>query len=140
MIERATNPETERAQAQRKQILCINSHPPFLALLQAILQGEQFNVTTTTYVPHIFDLIKALKPALVIVDLVEYQLAGWELLDQLHQQTETSGIPLLLTSTDPDLLDHARIEAAQYGKHRGLIYPFKIETLLRAIDDLIGTA
>jgi CheY-like chemotaxis protein len=138
--ERATNPETEREQAQRKHILGINGHPPFLELLRAILQGEKFNVTTTNYVPHTFDLITALEPDLVIVDLVEYQLAGWELLDRLRGDVQTSGIPLLLTSTDQDLLDHAAAAAERYGKHPALICPFRIADLLQAIDNLIGKA
>jgi len=140
MTERVTTPEEERAQAQRKHILGVNGHPPFLELLREILQDEQFNVTTTNYVPQTFDLITALKPDLIIVDLVVYHLAGWELLDRLHQDVVTHRIPLLLTSTDQTLLDRAKAEAARYGDHPVLVCPFDIADLLQAIDELIGKA
>lgn len=140
MSELATNPDEERAQAQRKHILGVNGHPPFLELLREILQDEHFNVTTTNYVPQTFDLITALKPNLIIVDLVVYQLAGWELLERLHQDVVTCAIPLLLTSTNATLLERARDEAARYGDHPVLVSPFELTDLLQAIESLIGKA
>jgi CheY-like chemotaxis protein len=128
------------AQRARKHILGVNGHPPFLELLREILQGEHFNVSTTNYVPQTYDLIVALQPDLVIVDLVVYQLAGWELLDKLHQEVATRAIPLLLTATDPRLLDRAAEQAERYGGHRSLACPFEMEDLLRVIDELIGAA
>jgi CheY-like chemotaxis protein len=140
MTERIVTPEKEQEQGQRKHILGVNGHPPFLELLREILQDERFNVTTTNHVPKTFDQIAALQPDLVIVDLVVHQLAGWALLDRLHHDCVTRGIPLLLTSTDPKLLSHAEEEAERYGEHRVLACPFDIAELLRAINDLIGTA
>ena len=66
MTERVTTPQQERAQAQRKYILGVNGHPPFLELLREILRDEYFNVTTTNHVPQTFDLIVALQPDLAI--------------------------------------------------------------------------
>jgi CheY-like chemotaxis protein len=140
MTERATNPVQERVQAQRKHILGVNGHPPFLELLRVVLQNEQFNVTTTNYVPKTFELIALLQPDLVIVDLVVHQLAGWELLHQLNQDLVTQGIPLLLTSTEPKLLDKAKEAALQYGEHPVLACPFEVADLLKSIDILIGKA
>jgi CheY-like chemotaxis protein len=140
MTERVTTPEAEREQAGRKHILGVNGHPPFLELLRGILQDEQYNVTTTNYVPHTFDLILALQPALVIVDLVIYQRAGWELLDRLHQEIGTCGIPLLLTSVEPQILARAQAAAAHYGEHRAFVHPFHLANLVQTVDDLIGKA
>jgi CheY-like chemotaxis protein len=140
MPQRVTTPEEEQTQAARKHILGVNGHPPFLELLRGILQAAQYNVTTTNYVPQTFDQIVALQPALVIVDLVVFQVAGWELLERLHQEVATRGIPLLLTSTNPQLLERAQAEAAQYGIHPVLVCPFGIEDLLQAIEQLIGKA
>jgi CheY-like chemotaxis protein len=140
MTERVTTLEEEREQALRKHILGINGHPPFLELLREILQAAQYNVTTTNDVPQTYYLITALQPDLVIVDLVLSQTAGWELLERLHQDVMTSEIPLLLTSTDPRLLDRAQAEAARYGAHPVLACPFGIDALLQAIEELIGNA
>jgi CheY-like chemotaxis protein len=142
MPERVTSPEQEqeREQALRKHILGINGHPPFLELLRAILQKNLYNVTTTNYVPNTFHLITALKPDLIIVDLVLYQEAGWQLMDRLHQDAMTKKTTLLLTSTDPRLLTRAEEESQRYGVHRILACPFEIPTLMEVVEELIGKA
>jgi CheY-like chemotaxis protein len=140
MTECLTNPAQAREQAQRKHILGVDGRPPFLELLREILQGEKFNVTTTNYVPQLFDLILVLEPDLVIVDLETYQVAGWELLDRLHEDVAVRDIPLLLTATEPQLLARAEANAAQYGAHRTLVCPFDIADLVQTVDELIGKA
>ena len=66
----------------------------------------------------------ALEPDALIVDIVVGQRAGWELLEQINAEATTTGIPVLIVSTDPRLLDRAQDQAARYGNHRYLIKPF----------------
>ena len=93
-----------RSQEGRKHIFAINGAPEFLNIVRELFQEEGYNVTTTNYVPNSFDQIEALRPDALIVDIVVGQSAGWELLEQLHADAETAGIPVLVVSTDPRLL------------------------------------
>ena len=70
----------EQQQMARKHILMVNGVPEFLDFLRILFQEEGYNVTTTNFVPRTFDLIDALRPDIVIVDLVIGQEAGWSLL------------------------------------------------------------
>jgi CheY-like chemotaxis protein len=130
----------DRRQEGRKHIFAINGAPEFLNLVRDLFQEEDYNVTTTNFVPNSFDQIVALQPDALIVDIVIGQSAGWELLERLHQGAATTGIPELVLSTSPQLLLKAKEQAERYGNHRYLDKPFSLDDLLTHILDLIGQA
>lgn len=132
--------DAERRQGDRKHVLAVNGDPAFLELIRELLQEERYNVTTTNYVPRTFDLIAALQPALLIVNLVIHQIAGWDLLDRLQREAITQGIPVIVTSTTPQLLERAKADQQRYGGNKYLVKPFDVEDLLKTIQQLIGTA
>jgi CheY-like chemotaxis protein len=130
----------EKEQMARKHVLVVNGAPEFLDFIRILFQEDGYNVTTTNFVPRTFELIDALRPDLVIVDLVIGQDAGWSLLTELHDAVTTRKIPLLLTSTIPSILERAQEEQARYGAHRVIAKPMDIEELLKAAHELIGLA
>jgi DNA-binding response OmpR family regulator len=76
----------------------------------------------------------------LIVDIVVGQRMGWELLEELNAAAATTGIPVLIVSTDPRLLERAQEQAARYGKNRYLIKPFGLDDILAQIREMIGEA
>ena len=130
----------DRSQERRKHIFAINGSPDFLNVIRDLFQDEGYNVTTTNFVPNSFEQIAALDPDALIVDIVVGQRAGWELLEQINAAAVTTGIPVLIVSTDPRLLDRAQDQAARYGKNRHLIKPFGLDDILEQIREMIGTA
>jgi CheY-like chemotaxis protein len=99
--------EAEREQMARKHIFVVNGSAEFLDIVRDLLQDEQYNVTTTNFMPRTFEQIHALRPELLIIDLVVGQQAGWDLLERLRNEAITRGIPVIVTSTDKRLLDRA---------------------------------
>jgi DNA-binding response OmpR family regulator len=91
-------------------------------------------------VPNSFAQIAGLEPDALIVDIVVGQRAGWELLEQINAEASTTGIPVLIVSTDPRLLERAQEQAALYGKNRSLIKPFGLNEILTHIREMIGEA
>lgn len=130
----------ERRQMERKHILAVNGAVDFLDLLRELLQDEQYNVTTTNFVPGTFQQIDALQPDLIIIDLVIGQRAGWDLLERLQQEAATRQIPVIVTSTDPKLLELAKEQQEKFGRKHFLAKPFELDDLLQAVHDLIGHA
>ena len=133
-------PPEDRSQEGRQHIFIINGAPDFLNLMRELFQMESYNVTTTNFAPNSFDQIAALQPDALIIDIVVGQSAGWELLEQLHASAATRGIPVIMVSTSPDLLEKAQAQAERYGTHRVLIKPFDLDDLLGMIHDAIGAA
>lgn len=132
--------EAEAAQRSRAHILVINSDPEIQKLVWELLTDERYNVTTTNYVNETFEMIVALYPSLLIADLVFGERAGWDLLERLTRTIATRGIPVILTSTNPYLLEKTALDPARYGTTKELILPFNIDDLLRAVSELIGSA
>ncbi len=131
---------TERAQMERQHIFVVHDDPVFLDLVRLLLQDERYNVTTTNYVPRTFEQIAALGPSLLIVDLRLQDRAGWDLLGRLRAEASTRGIPVVVVSTDPRLLERARAERAGADARSYLALPFDIDELLRTVGTLIGPA
>jgi DNA-binding response OmpR family regulator len=130
----------DRGQEGRKHVFAINGSVEFLNIVRELFQEEAYNVTTTNFVPNSFDQIAALRPDALIVDVAVGQSAGWELLERLHASAATTGIPVLVLSTNPRLLEKAQDQAARYGSHRYLDKPFDVDALLAHIRAMIGEA
>lgn len=124
----------------RKHIVVVTGASEFLSLVRELLQSEDFNVTTTNYVPETFDMIASLAPDLLIVDLAVGQQAGWDLLARLQMDAATRGLPAILASTEPYLLAQARADANRYGSHRILVKPFDVADLVATVHIIIGQA
>lgn len=132
--------EDARRQMTRKHVVVINGAPEFLGLMRELLQDEQFNVTTTNDVARTFDVVVTLAPDLLIIDLAVGQDAGPALLASLRQRGETSGIPIIVVSTDRRLLDTARRIAPASERVRYIAKPLDIDDLMGAVRQLVGVA
>ena len=130
----------EREQATRKHIFVINGAPAFLNLMRALLQSERYAVTTTNFVPNSFAQIEALQPDVLIIDLAHGEQVGWELLERLHGEATTVGIPVLIVSTIPHFIERARDQVARYGGNAYLSKPFRLEAMVQAIEGLVGSS
>jgi response regulator RpfG family c-di-GMP phosphodiesterase len=129
---------SERILIGRKHILAMNGASEFLDLIRLLLEQENYNVTTTNFVLRTDAMIAALKPDLVIVDIVVGHQMGWDLLESLHREILTRAIPLLLTSTDPRMLARAQADEQRYGWHRVIAKPMDIDELLGTVREIIG--
>jgi chemosensory pili system protein ChpA (sensor histidine kinase/response regulator) len=130
----------ERSQEQPQHVFAINTSPPFLNIVREVFQDEGYSVTTTNFAPHSFEQIAALQPDAVILDVAIGQDAGWELLERLQADAHTHGIPVLVLSTDPQLLEYAQAQAARYGIHRYLEKPLDLEAMLGIVREMIDEA
>ncbi len=125
---------------ERQHVFVINSSPEFLDLMRDLLQDERYNVTTTNFVPKTFEQVETVRPDVLVIDVAVGQRAGWDLLDRLHREASTNGIPVLVVSTDPRLLERARGGAERHGGRAFLTKPFDLDAMLGAIQELIGPA
>ena len=127
-------------QMQRQHIFVVNGSADFLDVVRELLQDENYNVTTTNFVPQTFEQVEVARPSLLIVDLIHGEMAGWELLGEVRHEAATRDIPVILVSTSQQLLERAEMERVIWGGDRYFLKPFSLDALLEAIQDLIGPA
>jgi len=100
---------------ERQHIFTVNGSPDLLDVIRDLFQDENYNVTTTNFIPDTFDQIVTAAPAVLIVDLVRGKEAGLNLLEQLALDESTRDVPVIVVSTSKAMLDEARAHPAQYG-------------------------
>ena len=128
----------EEAQRGRPHVFVVNGASDFLNLMRELLQDEDYNVTTTNFVPDTFDQIAAAHPAALVIDLAVGQRGGWDLLERLHAEAATAGIPVIIVSTAPAYLARAEALAACYGAAGLLAKPFDLADLLALVAAALG--
>ncbi|HWV35448.1 MAG TPA: response regulator [Thermomicrobiales bacterium] len=132
--------EAERKQMARKHVFVVNGAAEFLDLLRELLEEEQYNVTTTNFVPLTFDQIAALQPDLLMIDLAVGIHAGWDLLERLAREASTNQIPIIVFSTSPEILEKAQSQPERYGGQRFLGKPVDLDEVIKSIEEVIGKA
>ena len=130
----------EQQQMNRKHIFCINGASDFLDFVRALFEDEDYNVTTTNFVPNTFDQVLTVQPSMLIIDLEVGRRAGFDLLERLRHEAHTRQIPVMIVSTDQQLLDEVHVDPERYGGQVFLGKPFDIQEMLERVQALIGTA
>src|SRR4051794_36575909 len=120
----APPPAAPSAQMRRRHVVVVNSDPAFLDAARVLLQGERYNVTTTNLVPATHALIRAAGADALVVDLKLGQPQIWDLLARLRNVAGAASLPVVLTSTDPGLLDAAEAGRWPPGGTFLLLRPF----------------
>ena len=130
----------EQRQMERKHVFCVNGAVEFLDVLRELLEEECYNITTTNYVPNTYDQIAALKPELLLLDLAVGVQAGWDLLERLAHEAATRHIPVVVFSTDPNILKEVESQPERFGGQRFVRKPLDIDEVMQAVHELIGEA
>ncbi len=132
--------QAEQIQQARKHIFCVNGSSAFLDVVRALFEEEHYNITTTNFMPLTFEQVLVLQPDVLIVDVVYGIQAGWELLQHLAHDAATHPIPVIVTSTNHNLLDRAEALTIPNGAQLYLDMPFDVQTMLDMVHTLIGPA
>jgi CheY-like chemotaxis protein len=94
----ARNPRPARIQPVDRNamtILVVDDDLANLALAEALLQAEGFNVRVAMDAGSVFAALKSTTPALILMDIQLPEVDGWELTRRLKADPATSGIPVI---------------------------------------------
>jgi DNA-binding NtrC family response regulator len=129
-----------RRQTGCKHIFAISGASEFLDAIHQLIDSESFDVTTTNFVPEMFEQISAAEPDLITIDLAVHIQADWDLLERLHGDVLTRGMPVIIDSTHEASLERAAAKPTRWGGQRFIGKPLDIADELAAVDQLIWTA
>jgi len=114
-----------------KHILVVNDTQEILELFRAILEEEGgYKVTLTSIKPQILDMVKEIKPYLIISDHVfGDEKVGWQFIQRLKMDRETANVPLIVCSGA--IKELREMEGYLTSKDIGVLYkPFDVDELL----------
>jgi signal transduction histidine kinase/CheY-like chemotaxis protein len=113
----------------RPLVMVIDDDPAALQLVQNYLSHDQYQVMGTTSPSQVMELVRALHPSVVILDMMMPDVSGWDVLRKLKSDPQTADIPaVILSIVDHKLLGYY-IGAADY-----LTKPISADVLFTAIE------
>jgi CheY-like chemotaxis protein len=118
------------------RIVVVNDSPEFLETVREILADAGYEVTAHHGDDLTADAIAALRPDLVIVDLVlrrrslrDQLAAGWDLLVLIRAHAQLTSVPIIVCSADTRQLRQREGELQQVAATYVLPKPFSIDQL-----------
>ena len=118
-------------------LLIVEDVPDTLELLDVTLKFKGYRVVTATNGLDALKLIEQERPALVITDILMPKMDGFSLVHRLRIDPTTRGLPVIFLSATY-VAPADKEFAAAIGATRFIEKPIEIESLLRAVNDLLA--
>ena len=104
-------------------VLVVDDDLRFLQTIREVLQEDGYEVAATVGA-HAVDVAGAVRPDVILLDMMMPGLNGIEVSQHLRHDPRTADIPLIAISADPELL-----HAPQLAVHARVCKPFKNDDL-----------
>ncbi len=122
----------------RKLVLCIDDMPEFINLIQLVLTRLDIEVIGAHDGLEGLAKIRALKPDLVLLDLMMPKMNGWEVYWRMQADAELKDIPVIIVSVRSEIVDRElALESARADGY--LSKPFSIQNLVLNVQRVLGT-
>jgi len=119
------------------QILIVDDSPTEAHVLKGMLEKNGFEVETAENGTEGIERAKALKPDLILMDVVMPGLNGFQATRQLTKDPETSDIPVIIVTTKDQETD--RVWGLRQGAKDFLTKPISEKTLMEKIGLVLAT-
>jgi CheY-like chemotaxis protein len=97
-------------------ILVVDDDLANLALAEALLQAEGFNVRVAIDAESTFKVLQDVKPALILMDIQLPEVDGWELTRRLKADPATSAIPVIAITAYGKAGDQKKAKQAGFAE------------------------
>lgn len=117
------------------RVLVVEDDPSVRGLLHTLLSAEGYDVSTAS--DGLAGLVKATstRPALVLLDLMMPDLGGVRVLEELREDPELSGTPVIVVTGKVDAVPGMR---ELLGEESVFIKPFAVAELLTRVAQVTG--
>lgn len=115
------------------KILVIDDSSVNNYLLENILIDHGYTLQIAYNAYEAFDLLKADKPDLILLDLMMPEVDGFQMLEKLQKQSEFKDIPVIIVTAKNELTDKKK--ALDLGITDYVIKPINIDFLLKKVEE-----
>lgn len=117
------------------RVLVVEDDPSVRGLLHTLLSAEGYEVSTAS--DGLAGLVKAAssQPALILLDLMMPDLGGVRVLEELQDDPELAGTPVIVVTGKIDAVPGMR---DLLGEERVFLKPFAVAELLARVADITG--
>jgi two-component system phosphate regulon response regulator PhoB len=117
------------------KVLVVEDDPSVRGLLDTLLQAEGYDVVTAS--DGLAGLVKvaSTRPSLVLLDLMMPDLGGIRVLEELREDPELAGTPVIVVTGKIDAVPGMR---DVLGEDNVFVKPFAVAELLARVDAVTG--
>lgn len=91
----------------KKFILCVDDEPEILELTRMLLEPRGYNVQGALGGIEGLKMMRESKPDLVLLDLMMYDISGWELYQQMKSEKNLADVPVIMVTAKTKSVDKA---------------------------------
>ena len=118
-----------------KHVLLVEDELNIIEAIRFLLTREGFQVDTHSNGADAAQTVQALKPDLVVLDVMLPGKSGFDILEELRGHAETADLPVLMLTARGQSRDREMAEKA--GVSRFMTKPFSNSEVLTAVRDLL---
>ncbi len=119
-------------------ILVVDDSEDSRELIRETLAPHHFEVVCAESGPQALQILRDMKPAVIILDILMPDMNGFALLDIIRDTPEYANIPVILQTADPSRKHGQR--TVDSGLTYMLAKPLEVTLLVRAVQDCIRKA
>jgi len=120
-------------------VVCIEDEPEMIDLFKLILTRRGFEVIGANGGRQGLELVKEIKPDLVLIDLMMPDMDGWEVYQNLKANELTQDIPVIVVTAKAQSID--RVLGLHIAKVNDYIAkPFSPTSLIDSIEQVLSQA
>ena len=120
-----------------RRVVCIEDEPEMIDLFKLILTRRGFEVVGANGGRQGLELVRELKPDLVLIDLMMPDMDGWEVYQHLKSDQTTQNIPVIVVTAKAQSID--RVLGLHIAKVNDYIAkPFSPTSLLESIEQVLS--
>jgi len=122
----------------KKSVVCIEDEPEMIDLIKLILGRKGFELAGAMGGREGLELIRRIKPDLVLLDLMMPDMDGWEVYQQLKSDDELKHIPVIIVTAKAQSIDKVLgLHIAKVDDY--VTKPFGPQELLQSIEKVLST-
>jgi DNA-binding response OmpR family regulator len=131
--------ETSVAAVREKPtIVCIEDNPEMIQIIRLFLERHNFRFIGAAEGREGLEIVRKIKPQLILLDLMMPEMDGWEVNQQLKADNELSRIPVIMVTAKSQSID--KIIGLEIAKVEDYVTkPFNPQELLASINKVLGT-
>jgi CheY-like chemotaxis protein len=122
--------------APNSKILVVDDSSTNIVLLEAILNGQGYEIETAQSVKEAFQIIKKENVNLILLDLLMPKVSGYDFLKEIKNNDNTKNIPVIVVSATSD--PESKKKSIELGAIDFINKPIDIQNFVDKIETILN--
>ena len=122
---------------EKRTVVCVEDEPEMIDLVKLILGRKGFDLVGAVGGREGIEVVRRLKPDLVLLDLMMPDMDGWEVYQQMKADDELKDIPVIVVTAKAQSIDKVLgLHIAKVDDY--VTKPFGPQELLQSVNKVLG--